>query len=123
MYTGPERRGFERIKGDLGVRHSPQGSDKEYYTVTKDISGSGIRIQLFNKFQLGTILDIQIFKRNSSVSTRCKGEIVWMSSLPVDGKYDTPFETGIKFIDQDLLCIGDLINDLDKRNVMVESLN
>jgi hypothetical protein len=106
-----ERRFFERIDADLAVRYSPYGSDKEYCTTSKNISGGGIRISLLKKLEPGTLLDLELFKYNSPVKTRCRGRIAWMWNEPSDHN-NRYFEAGIEFIDNHFVSINKLTEAL-----------
>ena len=113
MYRGQDRRIFARVKGELIVRYSKEGGSKEFCATTINISGSGARIALLRKLSPGTVLDIQIFRKCSNASVKCRGEIAWVSSS----------EAGVKFIDPDLMYVGRLIKDLDREDLTIPSLN
>ncbi len=108
---------FERIKGELAVRYSPQGSNIEYCTTTKNISGGGIRMQLLKKVPPGTILDLEIFKYDIEIKARCRGKVIWVWDEPMDKKREQLFEAGIEFIDRHLLYISRLIDFLERSNL------
>jgi len=108
MAIGTDRRVFERIEGELGVRYSPQASNREFCTTTKNISGGGIKMGLLKKLAPGTVLDLEIFRYDTDIKTRCIGKIVW-----VDKKLS---EAGIEFINRSLLYIGRFIDYLQKQN-------
>lgn len=107
MKIGVDRRVFKRVQGELGVRYSPQGSDREFCTTTKNISGGGIKMGLLKKLIPGTILDLEIFRYDTDITARCRGKIVW-----VDKKLS---EAGIEFINTSLLYIGRFIDYLEKQ--------
>ncbi len=73
-------------------------------------------ISLLKRLEPGTILDIEIFRYNSSIKTRCRGKIVWVWDEPMDREKDQLFEAGIQFLDRQLLYIGGLINYLENQN-------
>lgn len=112
MLTGTNNRLFERINGELTVRYSPQGTDGEFCSTTKNISGSGLRMTLLKKLNPGTILDLEVFKHGTNITARCRGKIVWVWPSSTDREDSQVFDTGIKFIDQRLLHIGKLISYL-----------
>jgi hypothetical protein len=116
MPIGTDSRIFERIEGELAVRYSPQGSDKEYCTSTKNISGGGMRISLLKKLQPGTLLDLELSKYDTDIKTRCRGKIVWVWDEPMNRKSEQLFEAGVQFINTQLLYIGRLINYLESQN-------
>jgi len=116
MHIGTDNRLFERVEGELAVRYSPQGSDREYCTNTKNISGGGIKISLLKKLARGTILDIEIFKYGQDFSARCRGKIVWLWENPLREEISQSFEAGIQFLEPKLLYLGRLINYLESQN-------
>lgn len=105
-----EKRIFDRIDKELTVRYSPAGTDREFCSVTKNISGGGVRINLLKKHLPGTILDLEIFNRALDISIRCQGQIVWLWETPMDEKNNLFFDAGIKFLEQELLCLGKILN-------------
>jgi len=116
MRIGTDNRIFERVGGELAVRYSPRGSDREYCTTTKNISGGGARVSLLKRLDPGTMLDIEIFRYDSSIKTRCRAKIVWVWDEPMDREKGQLFEAGIQFLDRHLLYIGRLINYLENQN-------
>lgn len=116
MRTSIDNRVFERIEGELAVRYSPQGSDREFCTTAKNISGGGIRAALLKKLAPGTVLDLEIFNYNQDIKARCRGKIVWVWDEPMDKEDRQFFEAGIQFIDMQLLYIGRLISCLENQN-------
>lgn len=114
MYEGRDNRIFQRIIGEFAVRYSPQGSNEEFCSTTKDISGGGIRMSLFKGLNPGTILDIEIFGSDANINAKCRGRIVWLHQ-----GIEQPFEAGIQFVDSKLLYIGRLIEHLENQNIQV----
>ncbi|MFH1478744.1 MAG: PilZ domain-containing protein [Candidatus Omnitrophota bacterium] len=112
MYIDKGNRLLERIKTDLAVRYSPQGSDKEFCSTSTDISRGGIRMTLLKKLNPGTMLDLEIFKYNNEAKARCRGKIIWISNGDLDTKNNGFFEAGIQFIDKRLSCVEDIINNI-----------
>lgn len=111
-----DNRLFARVDGELGVRYSPQGSGREYCTTTKNISGGGVRMPLLKKLERGSVIDLEIFKHNTDLRTRCRGKVAWIWDKPMDEEKKQMFEAGISFIDRQLLCIGRFINYLEGQN-------
>lgn len=116
MPIGTDNRLFERVEGEFAVRYSPQGSDREFCTTTKNISGGGMRISLLKRLEPGTLLDLEIFKYDTDVKTRCRGRVVWVWNEPMNVKAERLFEAGIQFINSQLLYIGRLIDCLENKN-------
>lgn len=116
MRIGIDNRLFARVNGELDVRYSPHGSDREYCTTTRNVSGGGVRMPLLKKLEPGTILDLEIFKHNTDLSSRCRGKVAWVWDEPMNREDEQLFEAGISFIDSQLLYIGRLINYLENQN-------
>lgn len=112
MLAKTENRVFERIDAELSVRYSPQGADREFYSTTRNISGGGIRIPLLRKLDPGTLVDMEIFRPNTDDSIRCRGKVVWAWGVPMDKKQGELFESGIKFINPNLLHISTLLESM-----------
>jgi len=119
MLVPGDNRLFERITGELAVRYSPQGADGEFCSTTRNISGGGIRMPLLKKLKPGSIVDLEIFKHNADMMLRCMGKVMWIWDAPANKKDDYLFESGIKFLNPDLLLIGRLIDSLGKSGVLV----
>jgi len=49
MLAQNDNRLFERVSGELAVRYSPRGTDGEFCSTTRNISGGGIRMPLLKK--------------------------------------------------------------------------
>ncbi|MBU3911542.1 MAG: PilZ domain-containing protein [Candidatus Omnitrophica bacterium] len=110
MQSDVDRRMFDRIDGIVAVKYCPEGSTVEHYATTKNISGGGIRMSLFRKLEPGTVLELEIYKMNSNVSARCRGEVIWITRTADRSK--RCFEAGIKFLGLNFVYIGELIKEL-----------
>ncbi|MEK6733237.1 MAG: PilZ domain-containing protein [Candidatus Omnitrophota bacterium] len=119
MLAGTNNRVFERVNGELAVRYSPQGTDGEFCSTTRNISGGGIRMPLLKKLKPGTTLDMEIFKHNTDMAFRCMGKVMWTWDSPIDKKDEEIYEAGVKFLNPDLLYIGKLIDSLAKASALV----
>ena len=119
MLAGNNNRVFERVSGELAVRYSPQGTDGEFCSTTRNISGGGIRMPLLKKLKPGTTLDMEIFKHNTDMAFRCMGKVVWTWDSLTDKKDEESYEAGVKFLNPDLLYIGKLIESLAKASALV----
>ena len=119
MLAGNNNRVFERVSGELAVRYSPQGTDGEFCSTTRNISGGGIRMPLLKKLKPGTTLDMEIFKHNTDMAFRCMGRVVWTWDSLTDKKDEESYEAGVKFLNPDLLYIGKLIESLPKISALV----
>lgn len=119
MLAESDNRLFERIDGELAVRYSPQGTDGEFCSTTRNISGGGIRMPLLKKIKPGTTVDMELFKYNTDIAFRCMGRVMWIWDAPIDKKEDHLFEAGIKFLNPDLLHVGRLIESLKKNSILI----
>jgi len=119
MLAENDNRLFERVSGELAVRYSPQGTDGEFCSTTKNISGGGIRMPLLKKLKPGATLDLEIFKHNTDMAFRCMGRVMWIWDVPQNTNQDHVFEAGVKFLNPDLLYIGKLIESLGKSSILV----
>lgn len=116
MAIGTDNRLFERVEGELAVRYSPQGSNREFCTTTKNISGGGIRIALLKRLEPGTMLDLEIFKYDTELKAICRGKVVWVWGEPIDKRDEQLYEAGIQFLNSQLLYMGRLIGYLKSQN-------
>lgn len=112
MHINTDSRLFERIDGELAVRYSPQGSDGEFCTTTKNISGGGMRVSLLKRLDPGTMLDLEIFKYDTDIKARCRGKVIWVWNEPMNKETEQHFEAGIQFINSQFLYIGRLMEYL-----------
>jgi len=119
MLAENNNRLFERVSGELAVRYSPQGTDGEFCSTTRNIGGGGIRMPLLKKLKPGTTVDLEIFKNNINTAFRCMGKVVWIWDAPTSKEEDHIFEAGVKFLNQDLLQIGKLMDSLGKSSMLV----
>jgi hypothetical protein len=119
MFSQSDNRMFERVSGELAVRYSPQGTDGEFCSTTKNISGGGIRIPLLKKVKTGATLDLEIFKNDAAdMIFRCMGKVMWVWDAPMDKEKDHVFEAGIKFLNPDLFYVGRLMDSLGKASIL-----
>lgn len=118
MLAQNNNRLFERVDGELAVRYSPQGTDGEFCSTTRNISGGGIRMPLLKKVKPGATLDLEIFKHGTDIVFRCIGKVMWIWDAPMYKKEEHFFEAGIKFLNPDFLCVGKLMDSLGKNSVL-----
>jgi hypothetical protein len=117
MYTQADRRLFRRIEGKFPVNYISPGSRKKYRTTTKNISGGGTCMPIFERLAPGTILDLEIFRNGLKTSAKCKGEVRWVGNMEEKGRKKKSLEAGIKFIDLSFLYIGNLIGDIEAKTL------
>ncbi|MCX5687246.1 MAG: PilZ domain-containing protein [Candidatus Omnitrophica bacterium] len=119
MLADSNNRLFERVSGELAVRYSPQGTDAEFCSTTRNISGGGIRMPLLKKLKPDTTIDLEIFRNTIDTAFRCMGKVVWVWDAPASKEEDHLFEAGIKFLNPDLFYIGRLMESLGKNSMLV----
>jgi c-di-GMP-binding flagellar brake protein YcgR len=81
-----------------------------FSTVTKDISQGGICIRLLEKFQPGTILELNFSMQRLNKLIIAKGRIVWVRQFSVG--ISRIYESGIEFVsinDEDRKTIGEFV--------------
>jgi len=110
---------FERVNGELAVRYSPLGTDGEFCSTTRNISGGGIRMPLLKKVKPGSMLDMEIFRHGTDMVFRCMGKVMWVWDAPAQSDEGHAFEAGIKFLNPDFLYVGKLIDSLGESGVLV----
>ena len=96
-----ERRKEKRIKEESKVTFKLLSDDKLprgkkiFYTLTKDISSGGIRIQTDTFLPINTLLKIELLLTNPPRSITAFGKVRWVKNL-----YDDElFEMGLEFVD------------------------
>ncbi len=119
MLAENENRVFQRMNGEFSVRYSPLGTDGEFCSTTRNISGGGIRMPLLKKLKPGTTVDLEIFRHNTDMVFKCIGKVVWMWDNITDEKEERAFEAGIKFLNPDLFYIGRLMDSLKNNSILV----
>lgn len=119
MLAENDNRMFERVSGELAVRYSPQGTDGEFCSTTRNISGGGIRMPLLKRLKPGATVDLEIFKTNMDTAFRCMGKVMWIWDASTDKKEEHSFEAGVKFLNPDLFQVGRLIESLGKNSILV----
>jgi len=116
MLGGIDNRIFKRIDAEFSFRYSPVGSQEEYSTFAKNISGGGMRVSLLNRLEPGTLIDLEL-PIGPDIKTRCKGRIAWVWDQPADIERKQLFEAGVEFINVRLLYLGQFINYLRNQKI------
>ena len=78
-------------------------------------------MSLLKRLDPGTEVDLEIFKHNTDLMTRCRGKVVWVWDEPFDKDQEQLFEAGIQFINSQLLYVGRLISYLDNENKKISA--
>lgn len=102
-----DRRVFERVPAAINVAYRVYGGKSKFKTISKDISGGGIRLSLNEKLDEGTILELEIGLPDTNRSIPALGKVAWTVEFVVRGdsvmKY---YDTGIEFIRISVVCLG-----------------
>jgi len=114
MTTMTDKRLFERIDGELGLRYTLHNDNREILSAaTKNISGGGLRTTLVKKLAPGTLLDLELSIDNGDVKLRFEGKVSWLWDEPMNKEKEELFEAGIQFVNQRLFYVGRLIKYLE----------
>ena len=116
MTTITDKRLFERIDGELGLRYTLHNDSRDIFsTTTKNVSGGGLRTTLVKKLAPGTLLDLELSIDNGDVKLRFEGKVSWLWDEPMDKEKKQLYEAGIQFIDPRLFYVGRVIKYLENR--------
>ncbi len=92
-----ERRKFPRFERPFEVRYSdPKKSILQNYTISKDISKSGIRIPCSGSIQNNDILNLDIDLNGGKPTLSAAGKVVWIRKSARPAVLD--LEAGLEFI-------------------------
>jgi len=116
MATMTDKRLFERVDGELGLRYTLHNDNRDIFsTTTKNVSGGGLRTTLVKKLDLGTIVDLEISIYDGDTKLRFKGKVSWLWDEPMDKEKKQLYEAGIQFIDPRLFYVGRVIKYLENK--------
>ncbi len=87
-------RRYERINHSLKISYQIANDTLHVDCQTKDISEKGIRLNLYQKIEIGTTLKLGIYFQGSEEPVWVIGKVVWLKATP---KREYPFEAGIEF--------------------------
>ena len=87
-------RRFDRISHSLKISYQIANDTLHVNCQTKDISEKGIRLNLYQKIEIGTTLKIGIYFQGSVEPVWVIGKVVWLKATP---NREYPFEAGIEF--------------------------
>ena len=98
---GVERRRFPRLNISANVEYAildklPLAEKK---TLTKNISAGGICLIVYEKIELGTVLDLKIQLEDINYTIKTKGRAVWSSYFTLTSDSRPRYDLGIEFID------------------------
>lgn len=95
-----ERRKEVRLKGEDEVAISVVSGggnlpkDKIFYALSRDISGSGARIQASSFLPVNTVLNVKVTSKHPPRMITALGKVKWVRSLIADEF----FEAGLEFV-------------------------
>ncbi|KPK98962.1 MAG: hypothetical protein AMJ95_01500 [Omnitrophica WOR_2 bacterium SM23_72] len=84
----------DRISHSLKISYQIANDTLHVECRTKDISESGIRLNLYQKIEIGTVLKLGIYFQESVEPVWVIGKVVWLKATP---RKEYPFEAGIEF--------------------------
>ena len=89
-----ERRRYPRVNDCLRINYQMANDVPHANCVTRDISAGGIRLNLYQKVQIGTVLKLGIDLRDHDDLAWAIGKVVWTKETPTR---EYPYEAGIEF--------------------------
>jgi c-di-GMP-binding flagellar brake protein YcgR len=112
-YSGAEKRRFIRTKFPCKITiRTPK--EHSISTYTENISAGGIRVTIEEQLQIATIVDLEVYLREKSVT--CRGRIVWVVDKESPYRKGIAYcDTGIEFYeitDQDRKTINELVEKI-----------
>lgn len=119
-----ERRKFTRIKLKFKIIIACDGrvlfgtpDNYGFHTFTENLSEDGVMVKLEQQLSDAAIVKLDLFI-TEKIPFKCKGSVIWTKKVnPENTKPDT-FETGIKFVELDLLekkLIANLVKSFTKK--------
>jgi hypothetical protein len=89
-----ERRKFPRVEDVLRINYQRANDILHSNCLTKDISEGGLRLNLYQKMAIGSVLKLGIYLQDTEEPAWVIGKVAWTRETP--GK-DYPYEAGIEF--------------------------
>lgn len=101
-WAGSERRRAVRLEIPLPVKYTaipPHNHNSQ--SVTRNISKGGIQMLIYEKLNVGDIINLELKLDNKSEPITGQGQIVWLQDAPSESAKEGKrvFISGIKFID------------------------
>jgi len=96
-----ERRRFPRLDTSVDIEYGifKKESLQEGKAVTKNISAGGICLIVYEKIEIGTILDIRSNLKDINYIIKARGKIVWSSNFTVMPGNIARYDLGIEFVE------------------------
>ncbi|MFH1458012.1 MAG: PilZ domain-containing protein [Candidatus Omnitrophota bacterium] len=89
-----ERRKYPRVADCLNIDYKLANDIPHSYCVTRDISEGGVRLNLYQRMKIGTVLKLGIDLKDFTEPAWVIGKVVWAKETP--GR-EYPYEAGIEF--------------------------
>ena len=96
--TGMERRRFARLEAKLTVSYRTLPVMRTATTMSRDVSGGGVRLHLDEPIAPNTLLRIEISWPGRRAPMRLVGKVVWCSPCLDTARHGKPVEAGIRFM-------------------------
>ena len=100
-----ERRAFIRLPEKLTAAYKlseeQPGGDDPVHSLTKDVSGGGVRIATAIQFALQTVLEVEVKFPDRSEPVKFKARVAWSRPLVQTDGFDHTrrYETGLQFME------------------------
>ena len=94
-----ERRKFVRLHSRLNVNYKVVYLPENIRSLSKDVSGGGVRIETEDPLAQGTLLQIEVKFPDKPKLIRFTGEVMWsqlLKRVTLDGP--PAFDTGLQFV-------------------------
>lgn len=95
MARPEERRRYLRLTTPINVRFLVQGKDKILQTMSKDISALGIRVEIKEKLEPQTTLDMVLELPRAANPVHAIGKVIWIKRLTLED--NSSYDAGIEF--------------------------
>ena len=89
-----ERRRYPRLNDRLRINYQLANDVPHTNCITRDISEGGIRLNLYQKVQTGTVMKLGIDLKDQEEFAWAIGKVVWSRETPTQ---EYPYEAGIEF--------------------------
>ncbi|MFH1045686.1 MAG: PilZ domain-containing protein [Candidatus Omnitrophota bacterium] len=109
-----ERRRAERRIGVLEVHYHLRSKLTAGGSLSTNVSDAGLRFPVRQKLEPGTLLDLEIYSRQTQEHIFVSAKVVWLKELK---SHECPFEIGVAFLHlqpADLETLEVLMNKFQK---------
>ncbi len=94
---GRERRKYIRVRESLLVSYTAIDAEQRHHvSVSKNLSGQGVRLPLKEKLKVGTLLRLQLELLKEKQKIQLGAKVVWVRPNPQDKVF--PYEAGLELI-------------------------